>query len=99
MVTVNNGRAEFSFYRPTASEVHVVGDFNGWRDNAQPMEKGSDGHWRLALSLPAGEFRFRYRADGQWYTDYAAFGVEPTDEGMNSVLHVPVTRRTMRATA
>ncbi len=99
MVTVNNGRAEFVFYRPEAQQVHLVGDFNGWREGAQPMKRNEAGQWRLTLSLPAGEFRFRYHADGQWFTDYAAFGVEPADGGMNSIVHVPVTQRVMRASA
>jgi 1,4-alpha-glucan branching enzyme len=99
MVTVSNGRAEFVFYRPKAEAVHLVGDFNGWRENAQPMKCDASGQWRLTLSLPAGEFRFRYRADGEWFTDYAAFGVEPVEDGMNSVVLVPVTRRALQASA
>jgi hypothetical protein len=37
----------------------------------------------------AGEFRFRYCADGEWYADYAAFGVEPGRFGMDSIVRVP----------
>ena len=40
------------------------------------------------MKLPPGEFRFRYCADGVWYTDYAAFGVEPGQFGMDSVVYV-----------
>ena len=41
------------------------------------------------MKLPAGEFRFRYCADGEWFADYAAFGVEPGRFGLDSIVRVP----------
>ena len=41
------------------------------------------------MKLPAGEFRFRYCADGMWFADYAAFGVEPGRFGLDSIVLVP----------
>ncbi len=41
-------------------------------------------------AAPGGEYRFRYVADGVWYTDYASYGVESSKlGGWNSVLFVP----------
>ena len=40
------------------------------------------------IRLAPGCYQFRYRGDNQWYTDYAAFGVEQTPYGLNSVLKV-----------
>ena len=53
------------------------------------MLQSSEGYWRAKMRLPAGEFKFRYRADGEWFTDYAAFGVEPSRFGLDSVVRVP----------
>jgi len=89
MVTVRDANAEFQFRRPGAKRVSVVGDFNGWQQDAQPMKAGPDGVWRLRLRLPEGCFRFRYCADGQWYTDFAAFGVEPGPYGPVGIVYVP----------
>ena len=89
MVTLQeNGWAEFRFFRPAAARVFVSGDFNGWRPDQLGMTRQDDGWWALSLPLPAGNYRFRYLADGQWYTDFAAFGVEPGRFGLNSILHV-----------
>ncbi len=89
MVTIDEeGCARFLFFRPQAAEVFVAGDFNGWRADQLRMMSTGDGYWRLNLKLPAGAYRFRYVADGQWYTDFAAFGVEPARFGLDSVLRV-----------
>jgi hypothetical protein len=46
--------------------------------------------------IQAGEHRFRYWVDGHWFTDFAAYGVELTKFGWNSVLLVPEMMRSMR---
>lgn len=88
MVTIRGDVAVFKFFRPDAEQVHVAGDFNGWRLGELPMQPTKDGHWLARVRLPAGDFRFRYCADGQWYTDYAAFGLEPGQFGLDSVVRV-----------
>jgi len=88
MVTLAKDVVEFQFYRPEAQQVHLAGDFNNWQMDL-PMQRDSDGYWRARLALPAGEFRFRYCADGAWFTDFAAFGVEPGGFGLDSVVRVP----------
>jgi 1,4-alpha-glucan branching enzyme len=89
MVTVKNDWVEFSFYRPGAKAVHLAGEFNDWRHNELTMARCDSGYWTAKMKLPAGEFRFRYCADGEWYADYAAFGVEPGKFGMDSIVRVP----------
>lgn len=88
MVNINGEWAEFRFYRPEAASVYLVGDFNDWQEDQLAMARRSDGDWVAKVRLPAGEFKFRYCADGQWFTDYAAFGVEPGRFGMDSVVKV-----------
>ncbi len=82
------GDVEFRFFRPEAQGVSLVGDFNGWDYHAHPMTKTKGGTWVAQLSLPQGVYQFRYLADGQWYVDYAAFGVELCPYGHNSVVLV-----------
>lgn len=89
MVTLNNGFVEFLFFRPQAQQVHLAGDFNDWRNGDLPMQRTEEGYWSATMKLPAGEFKFKYCADGQWFTDYAAFGVEPGRFGLDSVVRVP----------
>lgn len=101
MVTIRqDGHVEFRFYRPDADFVHIAGDFDAWSGSV-PMRSAGRGWWIFDAQLPAGEYRFRYVAQmsdsgqRQWFTDYAAFGVEPADRraglaaGYNSVLIVP----------
>ena len=93
MVTVVRRTAEFRFFHPFANCVYLAGDFNAWQADELPMTLGPDGYWRGTLLLPAGVFRFRYRADGQWFTDYAADGLVPNLYGeFNSLLHVPESK-------
>lgn len=88
MITVQDQRVEFLFFRPHAQNVFLAGDFNEWRQGDLPMAPQAGGYWRAELRLPPGEFRFRYCADGAWYTDYAASGIAPGRFGLDSVVCV-----------
>lgn len=92
MVTVVNGVAEFSFFRPNVKSVFISGDFNDWRTDQLSMTRGQNGYWHAKIPLPAGDFKFRYYSEGVWYTDFAAFGIEPGDNGFDSMLHVDPRR-------
>ena len=82
---------EVRFFRPGAVEVLLAGDFGGDDDWTKriPMRREPYGWWTLQLRLDPGEYRFRYVADGQWYTDFASNGVEFDNHAWNSVLVVP----------
>lgn len=82
-----DGKVLFQFYRPGARQMVIAGDFNGWQPSFH-MTRSRDGWWRCHVELAPGIYRFRYQADGEWFTDYAAFGVEPCPFGWNSVLKV-----------
>ena len=88
MVTVRDGVACFRFFRPAAARVFLAGDFNGWRTDQLPMSRNADGYWEAQLLLPDGCYRFSYVADGQWYVDYASFGVEAGPAGLRSLLRI-----------
>ena len=90
MVTVKGNVAKFMFYHRHAKRVFIAGDFNNWQENQLFMTRDKNGYWSASIKLPPGEFKFRYCADGQWFTDYAAFGVEPGHLGLDSVLYMGV---------
>jgi hypothetical protein len=54
----------FRCHAPGAREVVLVGDFNGWDPEADPLAPAPDGWWQLAVRLPAGSFTYVYLADG-----------------------------------
>lgn len=58
---------------PEATSVYLVGDFNDWNEQSDPMEKLRDGRYKLALKLePGQEYQFRYLVDGEWHNDWEA---------------------------
>lgn len=79
-------KVEFRFFRPSASHVKLAGDFNDWQQEATPMSYEKDGWWRCELSLDPGVYQFKYWADGEWFNDYASFGLERGPFGWNSVV-------------
>jgi 1,4-alpha-glucan branching enzyme len=89
MTSVTNGQVEFRFYRAHAEQVLLAGDFTNWSSRPIEMRPAGNGWWTAVAHLPAGEYRFKYVADGTWYPDYASHGLEPSPEGFNSVLVVP----------
>ncbi len=93
MTSCDDGIVMFRFYRPDAAVVKVLGTFNGWAGDSLQMTSDGDGWWSLQVELPDGEYRFRYMADGHWFTDFAANGVENRRNGWNSILVVPERRR------
>ncbi len=92
MVTqIPDGGVEFTFYRPSATQVAIAGDFNNWQTSFQ-MSRLPDGRWQSRLKLAPGIYQFRYFADGEWFNDYAAFGLEHGPFGLNSVARVDPPR-------
>ena len=89
MVTFDSEWVVFSFFRPQAKHVYLAGEFNQWRQRDLPMLRREGGYWTARVRLPAGEFRFRYCADGEWFADFAAFGVEPGRFGLDSIVRIP----------
>ncbi len=61
-----------------AESVSVLGEFNDWDPEANPLKKRKNGTFSTTLSLAAGQaYRFRYLADGEtWFNDDEADGLE-----------------------
>ena len=61
-------------FKTEAENLALVGDFNGWDENANPMKKAKDGTFSVTVEMESGfEQQFRYIADGKiWHNDEAA---------------------------
>ena len=61
----------FTFLPPSSSEkVCLAGTFNNWSPDVEPMDgPESDGTFRLTLTLGAGEYLYKFVADGNWHHD------------------------------
>ena len=59
----------FEFSAPEAKEVSLVGNFNQWNSQANPMKKDKKGIWKVALPLEPGRYEYRFIADGNWKND------------------------------
>ncbi len=57
-----------------SKSVCIVGDFNNWNTNANPMKKLKDGDYSIELDLePGREYQFRYLIDElKWENDRSA---------------------------
>src|SRR6476469_11144538 len=71
----------FIFQAPGATQVSVIGDFNGWRPEANPMKRQPDGAWMAQISLSHGHHQYLFLADGQAYLDPRAQGIARTPTG------------------
>ncbi len=60
---------EFRIYKPRATFVSIVGDFNYWNPENDLLTKGKDGVWRLQKKLYPGKYRYKYIIDGDWVPD------------------------------
>jgi 1,4-alpha-glucan branching enzyme len=94
MILQKSDFTEFLFFRPKARHVYLAGDFNGWR--LVSMIRQDDGYWLARLALPQGVYKFRYNADGQWFADYAAFGIEYGPFGIDSIVRVDQVPQRLR---
>lgn len=58
----------------TAEKIAVLGDFNNWNPEINPMEKLKNGNFKTLIELETGkEYQFRYLIDNQnWLNDTEA---------------------------
>jgi hypothetical protein len=93
IATVESGlrRVEFVLMAPEASEVVLVGDFNGWRPGATPLRPSErQGIWSVTVPLSPGRHEYAFLVDGKhWLPDPRAPRAPTNDFGSpNSVLTV-----------
>lgn len=71
---------------PAAKKVSLVGDFNGWNEQANPMNRQPDGAWLVQISLHHGHHQYRFIVDGKPQLDPHATGVARDQEGNRASL-------------
>lgn len=66
-----------------ADSALLVGEFNEWDFEANPMKKLKNGDFSTTLSLESGQsYRFRYLLDNErWENDWAPDGYLPNEFG------------------
>jgi len=57
-----------------AKQISVLGDFNGWTNESNPLKKQKDGSFRTSIDLENGKtYQFRYLVDNtSWANDEEA---------------------------
>jgi 1,4-alpha-glucan branching enzyme len=87
----NNLRpTNFLFFAPKAKHVSLIGDFNNWSPNANPMKRQPDGGWTIQVPLTHGHHQYVYLVDGVPTLDPRAQGVARTERG-EKVSIIPVS--------
>jgi hypothetical protein len=71
---VSDTVVKFVFVAPRASQVSIVGDFNGWNASTTPMVRtANDSVWTVTLPLTTGRHVYSFVVDGSsWNADPAA---------------------------
>lgn len=85
-----HSRIRFTLVAPGASQVSVVGDFNGWNPTALPMHRSPDGRtWEVEVPLAPGRYAYSFVVDGALARDPTAPQARDEDLGTtNSVVMV-----------
>ena len=59
---------------PQAKHVSLVGEFNHWHPNANPMKRQPDGAWMIQVQLHHGHHQYYFLVDGKPMLDPCAVG-------------------------
>jgi 1,4-alpha-glucan branching enzyme len=80
---------EFVYENAAASKVSIVGNFNDWNKDANPL-KNENGVWKTTISLKPGKHEYQFVVnDTDWIVDpKQEVSVKNKYEGMNSVIEV-----------
>ena len=50
------------------------------------MSRTPDGYWKVRIHRSPGDFKLRYRGDGEWVADCMAFGIAQAPSGSHGLL-------------
>lgn len=80
---------DFELEDAEATKVSLVGTFNDWKKNANPMKK-EDGIWKCTLKLKPGKHEYQFVInDTDWIVDPKSDNnVNNKYEGKNSIIEV-----------
>ena len=62
-----NGDVFFALWAPWKKSVHLVGDFNGWDPEADPLAVDESGLWWIEKKLDQGVHAYQFVIDGETY--------------------------------
>ena len=83
------GGADFAVWAPNAERVSVVGDWNGWSGDADPLQPADDGTgiWRghVAAARPGQAYKYRI------HSRYGGYVVDKADPFAFMAEHPPAT--------
>ena len=80
---------DFEFVDEEATSVALVGSFNDWNKESNPMTKGDDGVWKCTMKLAPGKYEYQFVVNStDWKSDPKAEKVDNKYEGKNSVIEI-----------
>ena len=62
-------KIQFSLEAGDAKKVSLVGEFNNWNPDADPMQRDENGTWTKAKMLSPGNIEYKFWVDGEWIQD------------------------------
>lgn len=62
-------KVHFTLSAPEAQNVRLLGDFNGWEEQAHSLKKDKRGNWKISINLTPGRYEYRFLVDGEWRND------------------------------
>ena len=66
---ITRRRVTFSFNRPDAGNVSLVGEFNNWDPEKHPMKCDDNGLWTKTVVVEPGVYEYKFLADENWMID------------------------------
>ena len=60
---------QFSLEAVEAKNVSLVGEFNNWNPDIDPMQKDENGRWTKIKMLSPGSLEYKFCVDGEWAQD------------------------------
>src|SRR6476469_7124985 len=58
-----DGTVSFALWAPWKKSVHLIGDFNNWDPQADPLAVDETGLWRIEKQLPPGTHAYQFVVD------------------------------------
>ncbi len=65
----NTKKIQFSLKAVDAKKVSLVGVFNNWNPDADPMQRDENEIWTKAKMLSPGNIEYKFWVDGEWMQD------------------------------
>ncbi len=82
-------KIQFILEAVDAKKVSLVGEFNDWNPDADPMQIDESGKWTKTKMLLPGRLEYKFWVDGQWIQDPENLRVCPNCFGtQNNIVNI-----------